>query len=102
MTTNHSPTPWRIEVIDPETKYPQYCVIGSDGKEVFENFSDSEPPPRYSDAVFIVRSVNERQMLIDALEHYARDEDNRCDFARTPALKGTSVAAKALAKAGTP
>lgn len=36
--------------------------------------------------------------LAGALEHYASDEDNKCYFARTPALKGKSVAHTALQK----
>lgn len=36
------------------------------------------------------------KLVIDALEHYAREEDNKYDFAGTPALKGKSLAHKAL------
>ncbi len=35
--------------------------------------------------------------LVKALEHYAEEADNIFDFARTPALKGTSIAHRALA-----
>ncbi len=44
-----------------------------------------------------LQAADKVEGLVKALEHYAEEADNMFDFARTPALKGTSNAHRALA-----